>query len=1609
MKRVLFSNTIIISFFGLVGSPLSAQMISTNASSNVDQMVRLSLDNDCVQISNVSSNANGSVNGLDSFGSFNAASSAFPFDNGFFLTTGNASSAGNNPIVSDLNDGTTSWTGDVDLEHALGIANTLNATVIEFDLVSVTDVISFNYLLASEEYQLDFPCNVGDGFALLIKPTGSTLPYENMAIIPGTNTPVGINTVHPEIVGQCAADNPTFFAGIQLGDTNYAGRTVPFTATASVIPNQSYHLKMVVADQFDFRYDTAVFIESGSLNAVVDLGPDLTVCTSATLDAAVGNQLATYQWFTNGVLMPGENSSTLFIDATATYTVEVSILNSSTNCIITDDILVTIDPDQLNLNVSDFVLCDDSSNDGIENFNLTAQGNATISSLSPGNYNFAYYDNPTDAQNETNALAGIFTNTSNPQTVYIRIEDLDSGCNGISSMDLIINPIPDATDWSMTVCASNANGTTPIDLTTIDAQVTSSTGNVITYHSNMSAAVSNSGALTSPYTNTGNPDTIIARISNPVTGCYSTSNVLLDVTPLPVLSSTSEFIDACDDDRDGFATFDLTAIENEFTNGLSNFSAFYHLSQQDAIDCINAINTPTAFNNTTARIQDVFIRIQDNTTGCSSIARIRLYTNRLLDATNIKGFGTCDDPSNDGFAHFLLDQLELIIVNGLEMVTVEFYETLIDQQADTNRLDKTIPYLNTSNPQTMWIRVISPTCVEFAEIILTVEPYFDLATILNQTYCDEDQDLITTIPLNGFDDAARGNLPAGYPVRYFLTQQDAFDAVNPITSITNSTNPVTVYVEVTNINSCANVKSMEITILPAPLATIPSPFIACDTDQDGFFTIDLTSKENEITTAANHSFSYHNTALDAASGSNAIAGASAFNAQTSTIYTRVVDGNNGCPTIVEQEIIINTNPVFPLITSFDICEADGDQRASFVFNTKDNQILNGQTGKVVSYHLTAGDAASNSNPIDKNTGYINSTSPQTIYVRVENISDSSCYGTDSFTIEVNAIPVFNSPDDLSVCDSNNDGISTFDLQPALDQISNGISGNITVNFFENITDANTQTNALPMIYTNTVNPQFIVARIGNNTGCYVIENIKLNVIDPPLVAVASPSVACDDDYDGMTSFDLSLRQSDIVGARPFNSIISWHTSLVDAQQGIHPIPDATNFSNTSITQTVYLRTFNTVSGCSNVGSLDLIVELPPVFNAVASYLFCEHPAMEIDLNEVSSSFIDLSSGDEMVTYYSNELNAIDGVNALPTPYTYGSNSARIYVRIENIITSCYVTTDFDLQIQASPLLPVIGSYDLEFCDDDNDGFLSVNVLLNEAAALGALNTLNHTVQFYPSFGDAQDQMNEITGSITAWNGTEIFTLVTETTLGCTSIGSFIITVNPLPYPPTESHYVLCDIFVTVDAATGASDETYLWSTGETTSSIDITAPGNYNVIITNALGCASPTAQFSVTQSSSPEIDFITKVDFGNPNSITVEVNGTGDYLYVLNNGAAQRSNIFLDVRRGYHDIVVIDINGCDPTPPQRVLIIDYPRFFTPNGDNFNDVWQIDYIETFGTACVSIFDRFGKLIKTLNKNSNGWDGTYTDRPMPSSDYWFLVEIKDDRGDYDIKGHFSLKR
>lgn len=300
--------------------------------------------NTCItpNVSNVTVNPNlPATNTNRSWGYFHKGTTNFPFTDGIVLSTGYVNKAGNTAF-GNLSDQLTTGS-DPDLVAATNPQGVLNDVVLlEFDFVPTTSQIKFNYLFASEEYTGGFPCSFSDAFALLLRPVGSTAPYVNMAVLPAGAGPVSVTNIHPALQDNggaltCGAANPTFFAGYNNAniETNFGGRTIPLTATATVIPGQAYHFKMAIADASDRSYDSAVFLEGGSFNIGVELldpsgaqlPAEINVCDNVpqVITASVSDPNLQYQWFFNGTAIPGATTNVVTAVQPGNYMIEVSV------------------------------------------------------------------------------------------------------------------------------------------------------------------------------------------------------------------------------------------------------------------------------------------------------------------------------------------------------------------------------------------------------------------------------------------------------------------------------------------------------------------------------------------------------------------------------------------------------------------------------------------------------------------------------------------------------------------------------------------------------------------------------------------------------------------------------------------------------------------------------------------------------------------------------------------------------------------------------------------------------------------------------------------------------------------------------------------------------------------------------------------------------------------------------------------------------------------------------------------------------------------------------------------------------------------------------------
>jgi len=294
----------------------------------VEELVKdVLIGNDCAYVTNVTySDASMFGQGFKSIGYFDGNFTTFPINEGLLLSSGKATEA-EGPETGTQSFGNNNWPGDNDLQNALPGLNSRNATIIEFDFISISNQLTFNFLFASEEYGT-YQCTFSDAFAFLL--TDSDGNTTNLAVVPNTTTPVAVTTIRDsQYNGGCSSQNVEYFGnfygsgGLPPADspTNFLGHTVTLTASSPINPGEQYHIKLVISDHNDNSWDSGVFLEAGSFDiGSIDFGPDITVenentiCEGETLilDSGVEPFDGTvFTWIKDGVIIPGADGPTL--------------------------------------------------------------------------------------------------------------------------------------------------------------------------------------------------------------------------------------------------------------------------------------------------------------------------------------------------------------------------------------------------------------------------------------------------------------------------------------------------------------------------------------------------------------------------------------------------------------------------------------------------------------------------------------------------------------------------------------------------------------------------------------------------------------------------------------------------------------------------------------------------------------------------------------------------------------------------------------------------------------------------------------------------------------------------------------------------------------------------------------------------------------------------------------------------------------------------------------------------------------------------------------------------------------------------------------------------
>ena len=620
-------------------------------------------------------------------------------------------------------------------------------------------------------------------------------------------------------------------------------------------------------------------------------------------------------------------------------------------------------------------------------------------------------------------------------------------------------------------------------------------------------------------------------------------------------------------------------------------------------------------------------------------------------------------------------------------------------------------------------------------------------------------------------------------------------------------------------------------------------------------------------------------------------------------------------------------------------------------------------------------------------------------------------------------PVFDIPTgtgiDLQECDNDavDDQKTVFNLAQNTPIII-GSQANVAVTYHLNSNDALTGTNAIPneIAFNNTSNPQTIYTRITDtNTGCFNNTEFELSVLSGTNIPNSIYAI-CDDNFDGKNTFDLNAATAALMGNQnTANLTVNYYASNQNAFDGIDAYP--TNYTNTTSNEEVAFMKVVNLDGCVQIKEITLKVNpLPAVVNATLTQCDPGFNPDGITLFNLNEANAELTNNDAnfTVTFFYNG-------NAINSSYTNVSNPQLIQALVTNLTTGCSSTSSVNLKVNlVNPIVTIA-----PVCDDENneDGFASFDLTTSDLVL-----TATQTVSYYESLDDALLEQNEITNTTdytntTPFNATIYFRI--EEQNSCNGIGTLDLAVSKLPnlLKALEKDYYVCENlpvkYISLDARLlegSPADFTYEWfkdnvAIPENTYSIQVNKPGVYSVIVTNAAGCTK-TRVIPVLNSSNAIIDeVIIKDATTGENSIEIILNpaSIGNFVYTLDyeDGFYQTSNLFENVTMGFHTIFIKDLNGCG-TVQKLIAIVGAPKYFTPNGDGYNDSWKIEGIsQYFSPSTVTyVYDRYGKFIHKIFALDDGWDGNYNGTPLPADDYWYVINLEDGRT---VKGHFSLKR
>ncbi len=281
-----------------------------------------------------------------------------------------------------------------------------------------------------------------------------------------------------------------------------------------------------------------------------------------------------------------------------------------------------------------------------------------------------------------------------------------------------------------------------------------------------------------------------------------------------------------------------------------------------------------------------------------------------------------------------------------------------------------------------------------------------------------------------------------------------------------------------------------------------------------------------------------------------------------------------------------------------------------------------------------------------------------------------------------------------------------------------------------------------------------------------------------------------------------------------------------------------------------------------------------------------------------------------------------------------------------------------------------------------------------------------------------DPLNQTTSTATNLTAGTYSVTVTDNQ-NCISIDSVYLTQPDPLIAEIEKSIISCfganDGAFAVNTFGGTPDYTYVWSNGYTGPVQNMMSPGNYRLTITDRLGCFIDTSLKLIEPGQLIVNPTIRKPTCNDTKDGYIELNISGGrtpYSVYWDNGSIEE-NLY-EIRSGVYAVMIHDSSMCSLDTSFKLIgvhdiCIRVPNAFTPNGDSYNELWEIDMKGLYPQAEIEVFDRYGRRVFYSKgyDESQYWDGTYDGKELPIDAYYYVINLKN--GSQRLSGTVTIIR